>query len=284
MRHALTTSLAVAVGLSGCNAYYAPPLRAVQYGAPARLEEGRVEVGASAGGLIVPDVVSPQIGVGIRDWVAIEAGGNFTADVGRQGWALGFIGPRFSYAPHRERRIHLISDFELGVGAGVGGVRDSNAAPSRDCQDCDGLSGYDRVAGGGYVGFGVGAQIAWFSLYGRARLETTTATNVPTTAWPTLSVGMEFNLRKVAALTLAGGYIGYVNAIDRASAWFYQVGVTFFIDAFARRHAPVPPPTVTPPRPVLPPPAVTAPPPCAPCPGCDDADEPMPDDDGESES
>ena len=277
VRVAVTTVVAVAALAAGCDPYYAPPLRAVQYGAPARLEEGRVEVGLAAGGLDLPDVLSPHLGVGVRDWLAIEAGGNFVAAPSRQAWALGFVGPRFSYAPHRERRVHLISDFELGVGAGVGGVRDGNAPPSPDCKDCDGLGGYDRVAGGGYAGFGVGAQIAWFSLYGRARVETTTATNVPTTVWPSASVGMEFNVRKAVALTLAGGYIGYANERDHVHAWFYQLGVTFFIDAFARRRAPAPP-AVTPPRPIVAPP----PPQCAPCPDCDEPDEPMPDDDGDA--
>lgn len=275
------TTLAVALALSaGCDPYYAPPLRAVQYGAPARLEQGRVEVGVSAGGLAVPDVISPHLGVGLRDWVAIEAGGNFTADFGRQAWALGFVGPRFSYAPHRERRFHFISDLELGVGGGVGGVRHGNEPQSRECPACDGLTSYDRVAGGGYAGVGLGAQIAWFSLFARGRIEATTATNVPATAWPSASVGMELNVRKRAALTVAGGYIGYFNAHDFANAWFYQLGVTFFIDAFSRHREAVAP-SVTPPRPVPAPP----PPPssCAPCAACD-GDEPMPDDDDDSDS
>jgi hypothetical protein len=256
------------VAVAGCDPYYAPPLRAVQYGAPARLEEGRVEVALDAAGLIAPDVLSPHLGVGIRDWVALEVGGNVAAYGGKQAWALGFVGPRFSWAPHRERRIHLIGDLELGVGAGVGGVRDGNE-PTNECDACDGLIGYDRVAGGAYGGVGIGAQIAWLSLYGRARVEATTATNVPATLWPSLSLGLEANVHKRVALTLAGGYIGYANTQDHVHAWFYQLGVTLFIDAFAR-HPAVAAPAPTPPRP---------PPPC----DCDDDDdEPMPDDDSDS--
>ncbi|HEX9103381.1 MAG TPA: hypothetical protein VF997_14315 [Polyangia bacterium] len=280
MRRALLTSLAaagLAAAAGACDPYYAPPIRAVQYGAPARLEEGRVEIGATAGGTFVPDDISPHLGVGIRDWVALEVGGNFLAGAGNQAWALGFVGPRFSYAPHRQERIHLISDLELGVGAGVGGVRDGNGPRSQSCSACDGLSGLDRVAGGGYVGFGVGAQIAWFSLYGRARLEASTATNVPATVWPSGSVGAEFNLRKRAAITVAAGCIGYANSIDRAVGWFYQVGLTLFVDAFARRHAPAtsaaPP---TPPRPTMT--APQPPPAFAPPPDREDYDEPRPDD------
>ena len=279
---ALAGSLLVAAA-AACNPTFAPPLRAVQYGAPARLTEGRVEIGATAGGFAIPDVLSPHVGVGIRDWVALEVGGNFwVEDSRRYSWAMGFIGPRFSYAPHRERRVHLISDLELGVGAGLGGVRDGNDAPSGECRDCDGRSALDRTAGGGYVGGGIGAQISWFSLYGRARVEVTTAENVPTTTWPTASVGAEFNIHKRAALTLAAGYIGYINTSDQVHGWFYQMGVTFFIDASARHHDSPPPAPVTSPRPVIappPPPAYAPPPPC----DCDD-DEPMPGDDRDEAS
>ena len=268
MRLAIITWLAT-VGAAGCNLYYAPPIRAVQYGAPARLEEGRVEVGGTAGGLFLPDVGGPHLAVGVRDWVALEAGGNFFLDAGRQSWAMGFVGPRFSYAPHRAERVHFISDLELGVGAGVGGVRDSNSPVTKDCPQCDGRTGYDRVAGGAYGGIGLGLQIAWFSVYARTRLEESSATNVPTTLWPSASLGIEFNVKKRVALTLAGGYIGYTNAQDTEHVWFYQMGLTVFFDAFGRaHHASATNPRPTPPRPPAPPP---------PAPEVEDYDEPSPD-------
>jgi hypothetical protein len=212
--------------------------------------------------------------------VALEVGGNFFIDSYRYAWAMGFIGPRFSYVPHRERRVHLISDLELGVGAGRGGTHDGNEPRSGDCTDCDGLRALDRAAGGGYAGLGIGAQISWFSIYGRARVEVSTAENVPTTTWPTLSVGSEFNLHKRAAITLAAGYIGYVNTRDQEHGWFYQIGVTVFIDAWARHKEAAPAPA-TPPRPVIAPPrpVIVPPPPC----DCDD-DEPMPSDDRDEAS
>ncbi len=265
MRCTLPSCLAVAVALGGCNAYYAPPVRAFQYGAPARLEAGRVEVGGTAGGFAIPDIGGPHVGVGITDAVAIEAGGNFWLDAGRQSWAMGWLGPRFSYAPHRERRVHFIGDLELGAGVGVGGVRDSNSSLSDHCMDCDGRSGLDRLAGGGYGGIGLGVQIAWVSLYARARVEMSTADNVPTTVWPSASVGAEFNYRKKFAVTIGGGYIGYVNGSDHIDAWFYQLGAVMFFDAWKPRRAPERSiaPTVTPPRPL---PVAPAPDDCR----CDD--------------
>ena len=65
-------------------------------------------------------------------------------------------------------------------------------------------------------------------------MEATTATNVPATVWPSASVGIEFNVRKRAAISLGGGYIGYFNALDKAQLWFYQLGVSLFFDAFPR--------------------------------------------------
>jgi hypothetical protein len=260
-----------AVAATRCDPTYAPPIRAVQYGAPARLTEGRVEIGAAAGGLWVPQIVSPHVAVGVRDWVALEAGANALVPPDRRyAWALAFVGPRFSMAPHRERSIHFIGDLELGAGAGVGGVLHGNDAATPDCAVCDGRAAFDRVAGGGYAGVGVGAQIAWFSIYGRSRFEVSGATNVPVTVWPSVSLGLEANLRKHAALTLGGGYLGYANAVERIHAWFYQIGVTIMFDAFAPRgrapSAASPPPR---PAPSPPPPAYQ---------DEEEFDEPWPDD------
>jgi hypothetical protein len=253
VRLAILIPVGAVVVATGCDPTYAPPIRAVQYGAPARLTEGRVEIGATAAGLAVPNDFSPHLAVGVRDWLALEAGGNALLGAGRNGWALGFVGSRFSMAPNRERRTHFIGDLELGAGAGVGGVLTGNATLSPGCR-CDGLSGFDRVAGGGYAGFGIGAQIAWFSIYTRTRFEVSAATNVPVTVWPSTSIGLEANLRKRAAITLGGGYLGYANAVDHIHAWFWQIGVTFMFDAFAplrRGPSAVRPPT--PPRPTPPP-------------------------------
>jgi len=260
--------LCASLFVAGCNATYAPPIRAVQYGAPARLEQGHVEVGGDAGGFSAPTAGGPHVGVGIRDWVALEAGGNFQLVMGNvHKWAMGFVGPRFSYAPHRQEAVHFVGDLELGLGAGVGGVLDDNDAPSKDCTSCDGRAATDRIAGGGYAGIGIGEQIHWFSVFARVRVEGSTATNVPTTVWPSATAGVEFNIRKRAAITLAGGYIGYTNARDTEHGWFYQLGVTAFFDARDRAAAPTTAPT--PPRPPTPPPP---PPPLQ-----EDWDEPAPD-------
>jgi len=237
--------------LAGCSPTFAPPIRAFQYGAPARLEQGRVEVGGTAGGLGIPDVGGPHLAAGIRDWIAIEAGANLHLDVpDRDKWALGFLGLRLSYAPHREELVHWIADFEAGAGAGVGGYREGNDAPGKDCTDCDGLDATQRTAYGAYQGFGGGLRIHWFSIYGRLRLEESTATHVPTTLWPSASLGLEADLFRRVALGVAGGYLGYTNSRDTENGWFWQIGVSVFFETkYARKKTP---PAATPPRPLVP--------------------------------
>src|SRR6185312_11108517 len=215
----VSASCLMAIVLSGCSPTYAPLVRAAQYGAPARLTEGQVEVGGSVGGFGLPNVVVPHLAVGLRDWVSLEGGANFNIGGNRDSWALGFLGSRFSLAPHREQRVHFIGDLELGLGGGIGGARAGNEMASKDCMSCDGLVATDRTAWGGYGGVGAGVQIAWFSLYARTRVEASTATNVPATLWPSASLGLEFNIVKKVALTLAGGYLGYTNSADTEHGW-----------------------------------------------------------------
>jgi hypothetical protein len=233
---------------AGCNPTFAPPMRAVQYGAPARLEQGRVELGGTVGGISIPNVGGPHLAVGVTDNFAIEAGGNFLYDE----WATGFVGARFSYAGDRRRRAYLIADLELGVGAGLGGERDGNQAPGSGCDFCDGRTAMERIAWGGYQGVGLGAQIRWFSIFGRFRVEESKATNVPTTLWPSFSVGMEFRVHDQVALNLGAGVMAYTNSRDNAFGFFYQFGVTLFFDQRTPPPRPAPEPEPRPQPPLQP--------------------------------
>jgi hypothetical protein len=252
---------------AACNPTYAPPIRAMHYGAPARLEQGRVELGGTAGGIAIPNVGGPHVGVGVTDWFAIEAGGNFVAT--DDGWAMGFVGTRFSFSGDRRRRAYLIGDLELGAGAGLGGELDGNR-DKLNCDFCDGLKSVNRVAWGGYQGAGLGVRIRWFSIFGRVRLEESRATNVPVTLWPSGSVGMEFRPHERVALGLGAGIMGYTNSRDHAVGFFYQLGVTIFFDQrtpppppVVERWTPYPAPTPPPPLPPPPPPPTPPPPPPA---------------------
>jgi hypothetical protein len=263
-RRRMRTTIAALALLSftaGCNPTYAPLVRAVQYGAPARLEQGRVELGGTAGGVVVPMTGGPHLAVGLTDWAAVEAGGNFFYDE----WVMGFVGTRFSFTGDRKRRAYLIGDLELGVGGGLGGQLNGNQGTTSASEPGDDLTALQRVAWGGYQGAGLGVRIRWFSIYGRVRVEESKATNIPLTLWPSASVGMEFRVNDRVALNLGTGVMGYTNSRDSAWGMFYQVGMVLFFDS--RTPAPVRPVEVLPdsmrPLPQPLPPARPLPPPGA---------------------
>lgn len=220
--------LALAACLCACNPVYAPLIRAAQYGAPGRLQGGRGEVGTTAAGMGIPNDLVPHVGFGIRDWAALEFGGNYLPGE----WATGWIGPRFTWAPHPERPIRLALDGEFGVGGGRGGDLHGNPYPeSDDCgSDCDGRQWQDRVAGGGYAGFGIGGHFHWFALYLRGRLEVSKATHIPVTYWPSGGVGMEFDIARIVQLSASGGLLGYRNEADAEMGWFWQFGLNVQFD------------------------------------------------------
>jgi hypothetical protein len=113
-----------------CNPTFAPPVRATHYGAPGRLQAGQLEIGATAGGTGGQSAGGPQLSYAIRDWVAIEGGSNLALTSEQQNWAMGYLGPRFTYTPHRGQPSRLILDLELGVGGGVGGIVSGSASRS----------------------------------------------------------------------------------------------------------------------------------------------------------
>jgi hypothetical protein len=221
----------VAAATSGCSPVYAPPVRAVAYGAPGRVRAGDVEIGGTMAGVYTPNAGSAHIAVGVRDWVSVEGGGTFAvAPAGPQQGAfvmgMGWLGPRFTL-PRRRYGVSLLLDAELGLGAGVGGEGcTTNASGATTC-----VSPGTRAAFGGYQGGGLGFAYQWFSLYGRARLEESAANGLPVTYWPSALLGLGFDLtpRNVnprLSLDVAGGYLGYFDAKDSQTGWLYQTGLS----------------------------------------------------------
>jgi hypothetical protein len=217
--------LALVVALAGCNPVYAPPLRGTQYGVPGRLDGDHHEVNLTSGGVYSPPlVVNPSAGFAINRWVAIELGGNL-AVVGDK-FALGWVGPRFTWQPRRGNKVRFVADLESGVGAGVGGVDDSCVGPHA-CPNA-----FGRLAYGGYQGFGFGFRAGWFGLAIRARLEETITDGIPLTLWPSVSGHIETAIGRNVALYSGGGYIGYYNRISMFAGFFYQFGMAVL---FSRR-------------------------------------------------
>lgn len=231
-----------------CNPTFAPPVRATHYGAPGRLQAGQLEIGGTAGGINTPTAGGPHVGYAIRDWVAIEGGSNLSLISDQQNWAMGYVGPRFTYTPHRGQPNRLILDFELGVGAGVGGVIKGNecagsamkagssqgnpmACPASMPSSAtvspiwDGRQWNDRFAYGSYQGVGLGGRFHFFSLFVRARLEESAAQGVPPTLWPSMMSGIEFDVYHGFIVGGSIGYLGYWNQVESNGGLAYQVSV-----------------------------------------------------------
>ena len=214
MRALWLCSLVVALA-TGCTTF-APPLRSTHYGAPGRVDQGDIELGGATGAPgFAPLYGGPRLGYGLRDWVSIEAGGDFARD----GWALGYGGARLTLNPDRERKIHGAADLELGLGLGVGGETEAG----------DGRSWSERLAFGGYLGAGGGVHIAWFSLFGRGRVQSTAADGIPWTFWWSAVGGLQFALGRYVDLYGAVGAAGF-HAYEWGSGLIYDFGLMIHFD------------------------------------------------------
>jgi hypothetical protein len=220
--------------LTACNATFSPLVRGAHYGSPGRLDEGQLEISGTAGGVIAPGIGGPQLAYGVSDWLSLEAGGNFSLAANQQNWAMGYFGPRLTYALDRQSPVHFVSDLELGVGLGVGGALHDNESKDSFCQSCDASTWNQRFSYGSYQGIGVGGRFHWFSLFVRARVEESVASGIPLTLWPSAMLGLEFDFSRRAALGLGGGFMAYVNDIDKQYGWFYQASLTVFLDVRKR--------------------------------------------------
>ncbi len=227
--HAASAAVgALCMTAAGCYSTYAPPLQGAHAGAPARVSEGDVAVGAAVTGIAAAAIGGPSLSYGVRDWVAMEAGGN----ISHGSWGMGWVGPRFTYAPRRYAKNYFAADLHLATGAGWGGERcgnpQSESLPrpaTADCVDADGRSSLDRIAGGGALGVGAAGHFSFFSVYGRVRSQLTAATHVPATYWGSGGAGVQFRIAHSVDLYAQGTAGGYVNRYDDGRFYLYELGV-----------------------------------------------------------
>jgi hypothetical protein len=225
---ALVAAPLVAFTVAGCTPTYAPPVRAVQYGAPGRVHQGEVEIGGTMAGVFAPTGGSLHVAVGLRDWVSMEGGGTVIvppAGPDASPIITGWAGARFTL-PRRRTGVSLLLDGELGLGGGAGGELCSTNPQGNTVCNTDGLTGLQRRAFGGYEGGGLGLGYKWFSFYGRARIEESGATDIPVTYWPSVSLGLGFDMTRRVSLDVGGGYLGYFDAKNAQGGWFYQTGLS----------------------------------------------------------
>lgn len=248
MTHGRKWCLAAAVAafvVAGCNPTFAPPVRSANYGPPGRLRAGEAEVG---GAMTIPFVTGgPYFGLAVLDQLSVEVGGEFAAiagnEEGESGWGLGWLGLRGTLPYDAGDGFRLAVDLEAGGGLGVGGSLCDNAHHSGDEWDTecpvgeqwDGVNWANRLAGGGYVGLGLGLTWDWFSTYLRTRHQFTKAENIPLTYWYTVSLGVDFLILDRFNIYASYGLAGYQNDYDEEPAWPFlgEIGMALKFDVLA---------------------------------------------------
>lgn len=213
-------------------ATYAPPLQTAHGGAPGRVSQGDVALQGST--LVLgnspPSIGGSSLSYGLRDDLAVEAGGNFAP----QSWGLGWAGLRYTHAPRRFAKNYLAIDAHGAGGAGWGGELRGNSDPA---DGGDGLRSAERVAGGGAMGAGVAGHFSFFSVFGRARTQLMAATNVPVTVWGDVGAGVQFRIARTVDLYAQAMWAGYRNRVDhrRFAAPVYDVGIAVRIPTLGCR-------------------------------------------------
>ena len=212
---------ALLVTSAGCSLAFSPPIRALHAGMPGRLGQGELELGGAAGGLTVPTIGVPHVGVGISDGLALEAGANLALlDQAGPNWALGWAGARLTRTLGSARGFRLIGDVELGAGTGAG-----RAYQNRDAR------WNQFLTLGIYEGAGLGLQWRGLGLYARGRLDASAGSGDPTTLWPTAMLGLEVRPVRWLSIGAGGGWAAYWNNQNGlVSFWFYQAQVALILD------------------------------------------------------
>jgi hypothetical protein len=192
-------ALASLLALQGCMATFAPPVQSTHYGAPGRLRPGEMELRAGAGLLLNG---TGALAIDLADSLKLE----LAADVRLvdEPWGMGSAGLRYTLGGKQASTWWAV-DFELGLGAGVGGVLD----PEHGGQGSEGWQ--ERFAFGTYTGLGF-AFHPWdpLAFFVRGRLQGTMAECIPATLWYSAVGGIELTLWAVS-LYVAGGVAGYLN-------------------------------------------------------------------------
>ncbi len=229
--------LAIVFTQPQCNPTYSPPVRGLMGSAPARFEQGDLELD---GGMAMV-----ALGGGLRyapsDWLLFETGASLA------GGTMGYAGPRFSLWPvtKQDHDIKMLAEVEMGFGLGAGGEYCGNNPNSSEYgDDCDGPGqstwelddpqkaqkpSWKRFAYGGYGGLGLGIGIHdWVDLFMKARIQETKAEGIPPTLWASFGVGIQVNIYKALKLYLYPiQKHRYWNRLDGESSISSEMGIGF---------------------------------------------------------
>ena len=227
MRRAPALLLLALAGMA-CNPTYAPPVWSVHYGAPGRPLSGRGQAAFNTNRHLTG---GPGATFHVVQGLQLEAGTESMFVHSGEGWILGRVGARYTFNRRavldgRPQGRGWAFDLEAGGGFGAGGEHRDD--PKEAYEDCD--DPQDRLAGGLYVGGGVGYHVfRWLAFFARAREQFTRADGIPWTFWTTAVAGPEFTFGP-AHLHLAAGYFRYDNSADAEQDWILEGGIAFRFD------------------------------------------------------
>lgn len=224
MRAVLSSFALAALATTTACVSVAPPVRTTHYGAPGRMQAGMVEAGAEA--VYGPDSLGagPMFGYGVTKDVTVEAGGEVFSNR-----AIGWGGMRWTPLRPEGRNFALLLDVEGGFGAGVGGRRcDDRGVCESTHED------FRRPAGGGYLGFGLGGKIKFFSPWLRLRTQATAAERIPITSISTAMAGIQFSIASLAHIYAGTGVAFITNENIAEWGWIPIAGGLSFTIPTAR--------------------------------------------------
>ncbi len=197
--------LLVAVsGLVSCAPVFAPPVRSVDYGAPARVAPGQGEVVLGTNTLFTTNL---HVGISVHEDWAFES--SFDSPLlgwaeREDSWAIVSTGLRWTpLRPAGDSREGWAADVEGGVGVGVGGAEGKGGSRAWS----------EIPAGGLYLGAGGAFHARWIAFFARARAQVSAAARVPTTAWLSARFGVEVRMGPVP-LTFSTGVSSYLNRTE----------------------------------------------------------------------
>ena len=203
-----------------CNPTFAPPVRSVHDGAPGRLTNNQGDVTVA---LTTEATGGASLSLPVAPNTHIEVSGDVSPY-----WTMAGMGLRFT---HPTMGNGFVRDLELGLGGGVGGTLCGNHAQQPLTLNCDGSgatwdgrSAAQRAATGAYLGGGIGRRWGIFTLFGRARVQGSVATDLPVTFWWSTLGGGELRLGPINVY-LALGLAGYYDRMDNAAGALAEGGL-----------------------------------------------------------
>ena len=227
-----------------CVVVHPPPARTTHFGAPGRIEPERIDLAYSGsipflleGGYLEMATGGPALSYTIDERFMVEVGvDTVSSEIADSQWTMAFAGGRYTFHFGEGGSVRGAGDVEIGASLGVGGELNCGDGDNLVHDSSCGLDGWsdgihwsDRLAGGGYVGSGLGLHARWFSFFGRIRVQHTAAQNIQPTVWLSGILGIGFDIMDYFDIYLGGGLGYYGNEVQENGFGLVEFGIALTI-------------------------------------------------------